>query len=139
MYSPTLSASRANILSPTLQNPAAGTFMVSLLQCCPSMVQTCFGCSQTLKPGGQIALPPYGMVIISKMQKPFPSPTGELMHKEGNVYFHVNINCVTRKQLCYDPRMTICPQWLVQHATIVYSISLMEQNYRDKQQQHELV
>ena len=37
--------------------------MFSLLQFCPSSVRSCFGCSQTLKLGGTIALPPYDMVI----------------------------------------------------------------------------
>ena len=119
-YQPMSSAifSGANISSPTPQNPEAGIFMVSLLQFCPSSVRSCFGCSQALKPGGTIALPPHDLVITSRMQRQFRSPTGELMHKEGNVYFHVNINCVRRKQPYYDPRRTICPEWLIQHLTV---------------------
>ena len=102
-YQPMSSAtfSGANISSPMPHNPAAGTFMVSLLQFCPSSVRSwhsCFGCYQALKPGGTTALPPHDLVITSRMQRQFRLPTGELIHKEGNVYFHVNINCVRRKQ-----------------------------------------
>ena len=119
-YQPMSSAifSGANISSPAPQNSEAGIFTVSLLQFCPSSVRSCFGCSQALKPGGTIALPPHDLVITSRMQRQFRSPTGELMHKEGNVYFHVNINCVRRKQPYYDPRRTICPEWLIQHLTV---------------------
>ena len=75
-------------------------------------------CYQALKPGGTTALLPHDLVITWRMERQFRSPTGELMHKEGNVYFHVNINCVRRKQPYYDPRRMICPEWLVQHLTV---------------------
>ena len=95
MSSATLAA--ANILKPTSQNPAAGTFMVSLLDFCPTTVRSCIGCSQTLKPGGRIGLPPHDLVITSRMARQFRSPTtGELMHRDRNVYFHANINCIKR-------------------------------------------
>ena len=35
------------------------------------------GCSETLKPGGTIALPLHDLVITSKMPRQFHSPTGE--------------------------------------------------------------
>ena len=117
MSSATLAA--ANILKPTSQNPAAGTFMVSLLHFCPTRVRSCIGCSQTLKPGGRIGLPPHDLVITSRMARQFRSPTtGELMHRDANVYFHANIICIKRKQPYYDPRRTICPEWLMPHLIV---------------------
>ena len=112
MSSATLAA--ANILKPTSKNSAARTFMVRLLDFCPTTVRSCFGCSQTLKPGGRIGPPPHDLVITSRMARQFRSPTtGELMHRDGNVYFHPNVNCIKRKQPYYDPRRTICPEWLI--------------------------
>ena len=53
-------------LSPGYPNPLFGTYMLYFLKHCPPQVRTCFGCGQTLKPGGQIREPPYDLVIECK-------------------------------------------------------------------------
>ena len=50
-------------------NPQSAIFTISLLQCCPSGVRSCFGCFQNLKPGGRIAAPPYDLVVILECQE----------------------------------------------------------------------
>ena len=47
--------------NPTQQlpmNPPQPSFTVNLLRCCPSLVRSCYGCSQSLKPGGFVVNPP---------------------------------------------------------------------------------
>ena len=46
-------------------------FTVNLLQLCPPLVRSCYGCSQSLKHGGVIAHPPHDLVIISVMNRSF--------------------------------------------------------------------
>ena len=94
-------------------NPTTGTFVLNLLQCCPPLVRTCFGCSQSLKPGGIIASPPYDLTIITRMNRGYRSNSGgELMFKETNVYFHVHLSCIKMKQPYFSPECIIVPNWL---------------------------
>ena len=89
------------------------SFVVNLLRFCPPMVRMCYGCSQTLKPGGVIANPPYDMTITSRMNRCFrTTPGGELNYKEGNVYFHVHVGCIRMKQPYFVPQMTQLPYML---------------------------
>ena len=73
------------------------------------MVRSCYGCSQALKPDGLIMRPPYDLVIMSRMKRGFcTSQSNEIMYKEGNVYFHLNRNCVGMKPY-FDPQITLLP------------------------------
>lgn len=99
-------------------NSAMGTFVIGLLQFCPPLVRSCYGCSQALKPGGVIANPPYDMTIISRMNRHFrATPGGEMMCKEGNVYFHVQLSCIRMKQPYFVPQITQVPDMLVPYLT----------------------
>jgi hypothetical protein len=92
---------------PTPVNPPVGTFVVSLLQCCPPLVCSCFGCSQSLKPGGNVASPPYDLTIVTRMNRGFRppnTPDGQLMYKEQNVYFQLHLGCLKLKQP-HQPRV----------------------------------
>ena len=100
-----------------LGDSEAANFSIGLLRLCPHLVQSCFGCCQTLKPGGNIAEPPYDLVIISQMNRCFRTPNGEFMSRKGNVYFHVNLNCVKMKQPYFLPQMTRLPPMLISHLT----------------------
>ncbi len=74
-------------------------FTISLLQFCHPSVRVCFGCSQSLKPGGDIPNPPHDLTITSKMERSFCDPvTGEARSRLRNVYFHLNLDCFKRKQ-----------------------------------------
>ena len=44
----------------------AREFSVNLLKFCPPLVRSCYGCTQLLKPGGVIGIPPYDLVIMSR-------------------------------------------------------------------------
>ena len=104
--------------TPVSSNPQSAIFTISLLQCCPPLVRSCFGCFQTLKPAGTIAAPPYDLVLISRMPRTFNSRyTGEIMTREGNVYFHLNANCIRQKQpyYVYDPRTTVISPYITNH------------------------
>ena len=91
-------------------------FSVNLLQFFPPLVRSCHGCTQPLKPGGVIAIPPYDLVIISRMNREFRDPvTGVLRSKEGNVYFHLHLDCLRRKQPYFNPDMAVVPRELFQH------------------------
>ena len=104
--------------TPVSSNPQSAIFTISLLQCCPPLVRSCFGCFQTLKPAGTIAAPPYDLLLISRMPRTFNSRyTGEIMTREGNVYFHLNANCIRQKQpyYVYDPRTTVISPYITNH------------------------
>ena len=91
-------------------------FTVNLLQLCPPLVRSCYGCSQSLKPGGVIAHPPHDLVIISVMNRSFRDPsTLEMRFREGNVYFHVQESCIRRKQPYFIPQMASVPHGLLPH------------------------
>ena len=102
----------------TAVNPPVGTFVFSLLQCCSPLVRTCFGCSQLLKLGGIIASPPYDLTIITRVNRGFrPTPDGQLMFKEQNVYFHVHLRCLKMKQPYFNPACVTVPNWLPHYLT----------------------
>ena len=102
---------------PTAVNPSVGTFVLTLLQCCPPLVRTCFGCSQSLKLGGIIAGPPYDLTIVTRMGFRPNTPDGQLMFKEQNVYFHVHLNCLKMKQPYFNPACVNVPSWLPHYLT----------------------
>ena len=81
---------------------AYGGFQITFLQLCSPLVRLCYGCSQTLKPGGMIATPPpppNDLVIMTRMNRQYrENTTGEMRSKERNVYFHLNVHCIRRKQ-----------------------------------------
>ena len=120
VYTPRSAPATPQGSQPTAVNPPVGTFVVSLLQCCPPLVRTCFGCSQSLKLGGIIASPPYDLTIITRMNRGFPNPNtpdGQLMFKEQNVYFHVHLRCLKMKQPYFNPACVTVPNWLPHYLT----------------------
>jgi hypothetical protein len=105
--------------TPSCPLPAASSahgFFVNLLQLCPQLVRSCYGCAQPLKPGGIIAIPPYDLVIMSRMNREFCDPaTGMSRSREGNVYFHLHLDCLRRKQPYFNPQMVVVPREVHQH------------------------
>jgi hypothetical protein len=100
---------------------AGEQFILSLLQFCSPLVRNCFGCSQSLKPGGNISQPPFNLVVVTQMNRPFPSPqNGEIMFRKGNVYFHVQLSCIRMKQPCFTPDMVQLPPVLTPHLIAVH-------------------
>ncbi len=87
-------------------------------QFCPHLIRSCHGCTQPLRPGGLIAIPPYDLVIMSRMNREFCDPVTGVSRsrsKEGNVYFHVHLVCLRRKQPYFKPQMAVVPRELFQH------------------------
>ena len=85
---------------------AYGGFRITFLQLCSPLVRLCYGCSQTLKPGGMIATPPNDLVIMTRMNRQYrDNTTGEMRSKEGNLYFHLNVHCIRRKQPYFSPQI----------------------------------
>ena len=77
---------------PLFPSPVPGMFLVYPLQFCPEKTKICFGCSQSLKPNGEIQPPPYDLVIVSNMEREWNSH-----RRHGNVYFHCCLGCVHKK------------------------------------------
>ena len=102
-------------------------FVLGLLAQCPHLVRVCFGCSQTLKPDGKIANPPFDMTIITQMNRQFrATPNGELMSRTGNVYFHVEASCIKRKQPYFASAMVQIPPSLTPYLMPVHLQYLRE-------------
>ena len=74
-----------------------GTFEIHLLQHCHHLVRVCFGCQQALKPGNRVPDSPNDLTIVSRMPRSFRLSNGEMVNRQGNVYFHVYRNCVLVK------------------------------------------
>ena len=85
-------------LSPGYPNPLFGTYMLYFLKYCLPQVKTCFGCDQTLKPGGQIGKLPYDLVNVSNAKRFYYDRAGQLKERPGNVYYHVNAGCMKKHQ-----------------------------------------
>ena len=85
---------------------AYGGFRITFLQLCSPLVRLCYGCPQTLKPGDMIATPPNGLDIMTRMNRQYrDNTTGEMRSKEGDVYFHLNVHCISRKQPYFSPQI----------------------------------
>ena len=91
-------------------SPMPGQFIVYPLNFCPPQVSICYGCSKSLKPGGQIPLPPHDLVVASNMMRSFQQG-GQWKSKQSNVYFHCNVACIRAKQ----PSFSYCSMpWFIQ-------------------------
>ena len=111
----------------TTPTPVSGTFELHLLRYCPPLVRVCFGCCQTLKSGHSIPNPPNDMTVVSRMQRIFILPTsGERVSREGNVYFHLHVNCIRTKQPFFQPNMVVVPQWVANLLSTQHKILLRE-------------
>ena len=107
--------------------PSSGTFQLHLLQYCPRAVRVCFGCFHTLKPDNFVPQPPHDITIVSRMPRSFPSPTtGEMMTKEGNVYFHANCQCIRAKQPYFQPNLVIVQNWVKPLLTMEHVVFLRQ-------------
>ncbi len=96
------------------------------MQHCPPQVKTCFGCGQTLRPGGPIGQPPYDLVIVSNANRPFRDKTGQLQERPGNVYFHVNTGCLKRHQAYFMASQVQIPHLIRGMLTPVHLVLLKE-------------
>ena len=111
----------------TTPTPVSGTFELHLLRYCPPLVRVCFGCCQTLKPGHSTPNPPNDMTVVSRMQRIFILPTSEeRVSREGNVYFHLHVNCIRTKQPFFQPNMVVVPQWVANLLSAQHKILLRE-------------
>ena len=138
MNLPQLSQPRIMLPTPTLPPvlpsmmarsmvPAGDQFFLGLLQFCSPLVRNCFGCSQSLKPGGNISQPPFNLVVVTQMNRFFTSPqNGEIMSRKGNVYFHPQLSCIRMKQPCFVPDMVQLPPALAPHLLPVHITYLQQ-------------
>lgn len=83
---------------PKFPSPMHNQFIVYLLQYCPQKTPVCFGCGNTLKPGGFIGNPPMDLVIVSCMARSWVQDN-QVFSKHANVYFHCQPQCVQKNQL----------------------------------------
>ena len=90
-----------------------GSFCLSLLGLCNSLVRKCHGCQQMLKLVYMnnliIPPPPNDLVIVSVMKRPFCQNGTMQAGKLGNVYFHCKTSCVQRAQPAFLPFLVQIP------------------------------
>ena len=80
-----------------------------------------------LKPGHSIPNPPNDMTVVSRMQRIFILPaSGERVSREGNVYFHLHVNCIRTKQPFFQPNMVVVPRWVANLLSTQHKILLRE-------------
>ena len=100
--------SQPSMVLPRFPVPAPGAFWIYVLSLCPAQVSVCFGCGAALKPGGSIPLPPLDLVVVGNMAREFRKD-GQVMRKQGNVYFHCQIQCISRRQPYFVPSICFLP------------------------------
>ena len=98
----------SNLISRSYSSPERDTFVVYLLGMCPQRTSSCFGCNNSLKPGGSIGNPPADLVIVSNMIRTW-TQQGQLKSRQGNVYFHCVPMCVQQKQPYFQPGHFLLP------------------------------
>ena len=91
-------------------HPLFGTYMLYFLQFCPPQVRQCFGCGQVLKPGGKILPPPHDLVIVSNASRAYTDQSGAVKEKRGNVYYHVQGQCLRRHQAYFIASLVQIPE-----------------------------
>ena len=79
-------------------------FIVYLLQHCPQKISVCFGCGNTLKPGGFIGNPPMDLVIVSHMARSWVQDN-QVFSEHANVDFHYQQQCVQKKQSYFQANL----------------------------------
>ena len=61
------------------------------------------------------------------MPRSFTHPTsGEMMTNEGNMYFHVNSQCIRAKQPCFQPNSVTEENWVKPHLTMQHVVLLRQ-------------
>ena len=92
--------------------PQPDMFLIYLLGMCPKQTSICFGCRNSLKPGGVIGTPPADLVIVSKMVRTW-THEGQQQSQHANVYFHCVPTCVRQKQPYFQPCHTFIASQIV--------------------------
>ena len=92
--------------------PQPDMFLIYLLGMCPKQTSICFGCRNSLKPGGVIGTPPADLVIVSKMVRTW-THEGQQQSRHANVYFHCVPTCVRQKQPYFQPCHTFIASQIV--------------------------
>ena len=87
----------SNLISHSYPSPERDTFVVYLLGMWPQRTSSCFGCNNSLKPGGSIGIPPADLVIVSNMIRTW-TKKGQHKNRQGNFYFHCVLICIQQKQ-----------------------------------------
>lgn len=76
---------------PPFPSPSSGSFIIYPLKYCPPQVSVCYGCTGSLKPGGEISVSPFDLVVVSYvMRSYYHAGSGQIKSKASNVYFHCN-------------------------------------------------
>ena len=92
------------ISHPKFPSPMPNQFIVYLLKYCPQKTSVCFGCGNTLKPGGSIGNPPMDLVIVSHMARSWVQEN-QVFSKPSNVYFHCLQQCVQKRQPYFQAKL----------------------------------
>ena len=100
---------------PQRPKPAPGILVFARLAFLDSKVTRCYGCGNTLKPGGTTPHPPDDLVLTTRLRRQY--------YKEGqlhtspdisSVYYHVNLYCIRVTFPSFHPNLCQIPSDLQQ-------------------------
>ena len=99
---------------PERPKPAPGIFAFGILSFLDSKVSRCYGCGQTLKPGGLISLAPDDLVLTTRLQRKYYKDGRQHISPDiSSVYCHVNPYCVTTAFPGFQPSLCQVPSDLL--------------------------
>ena len=84
-----------------LPDPTEGSYEVYMLQYCHKLTSKCFGCGGDLRKSEPNML--QELVVVSKEEHSYKDESGQIRKKVGNTYYHLNANCIRRKNKCFLP------------------------------------
>ena len=99
---------------PERPTPPLDIFAFGKLSFLDSKVSRCYGCRQTLKPGGLIPLAPDDLVLTTRLQRKYYKEGRQHISPDiSSVYCHVNPYCVTTAFPGFQPSLCQVPSGLL--------------------------
>ena len=112
---------------PARPKPAPGLFMFGRLTFLDKKVSRCYGCGESLKPGGLTPHPPDDLVVTTRLHRQYYHE-GKLQTSPriSSMYFHLNQDCV--RASCPSFALTSCqvPQDLVPWLFVQHKNALLQ-------------
>ncbi|KAL9974524.1 hypothetical protein ACROYT_G011569 [Oculina patagonica] len=115
------------ISKPQRPKPPTGIFAFALLSFLDSKVSRCYGCGQSLKPGGLVPQAPNDLVVTTRLHRKYFKDGGHHVSPDvSSIYCHVNLYCVTTAFPGFQPNLCqlpsdLLPFLLPEHKAMAFS------------------
>ena len=102
------------VQSPKRPKPPPGIFAFAKLSFLDSKVTRCYGCGESLKPGGLIPHPPDDLVLTTRLHRKYYKDGSQHTSPDlSSVYCHLNTYCATTAFPAFNPSLCDVPSDLL--------------------------